>query len=311
MKVGICFSGQGAQRPGMMKELYDQSDEVKKMYKIAGDVLGRDISELSFYGTREELNSTINTQPCVLAADIAAWMMLKEKGIEPIAFSGFSLGEYAALYAAGCISLEEVFSLIQIRAEAMQEAVPMGQGAMMAINTDKIDMVKKICDSTDKGYVDISNYNSRNQIVISGYVEAVNEVGTVLKEMGIGTSILPVSAPFHCKLMQPAAEVLEATLTKIELKKPHTLIVMNVDAKNTRDETLIKEKLVLQTKCAVRWSDSIFEMNKLGVNTFVECGPGKTLTSFTRRMLSDIKALNVNDIKSFSKTVEAILETDK
>ncbi|MGB7604579.1 MAG: ACP S-malonyltransferase [Lutisporaceae bacterium] len=306
MKVGICFSGQGAQSPGMFKKLYDEDGDVKELFHSVGRILNRDIAGLCFEGTKEDLKITINTQPCVLVCDIAAWLCLKKKKLEPNFFAGFSVGEYAALYAAGCLSLKDTFDIIKVRSEAMQEAVPYGIGAMAALSIDDLDTLHKIFIEANACNIWVSNINTKGQVVVSGYVDDVDKVCKHLD--GIATvNKLPVSAPFHCELMEPAVKELEKLFLSIDFNDVKIPIICNYDAIPTVDGSELKRKVLLQTKSPVLWKNTMEVMHKNGVDTFVECGPGRTLTGFVRKMMYDITSVNVNDTKSLENSLKVLL----
>lgn len=304
--IAFLFSGQGAQYPGMMKDIAGEYAEARKVFDIADKSLGRGISELCFDGTQEELNLTHNTQPCVLASDLAAYKAITAEGIRPDALAGFSLGEYAALAAAGVIDLEQVFPLIQKRADFMQEAVPVGKGAMAAVMKLPAEEVIALCNEVE-GYVIPANYNCPGQIVVSGEAEAVDRLCDLAKERKIKAIKLAVSAPFHCEMMKPAAENLKEPLNGICFSAPAVPVYMNVDARPENDPEEIRKKLVLQAMSPVRWEETLRNMAEAGVDTFVELGPGKTLMSFVKKTFSEgIRFFNVTDLETLKATMEAI-----
>ncbi len=308
MKPAFLFSGQGAQYPGMMKDIVESNAAAKGVFHTADHVLSRGISELCFFGSQEDLNLTHNTQPCVLAADLAIYKVLEDSGIKPAAVAGFSLGEYAALVAAQVISIEDVFKLIQKRADFMQEAVPVGKGAMAAVNKLNEEEVKALCSEVE-GYVIPANYNCPGQIVVSGETEAVDKLIEIAKERRIRVMKLAVSAPFHCEMMSPAAENLKQTLSDILFSVPAIPVYLNVDAKAEKNTGKIREKLVLQTKSPVRWEDTLRNMRKDGIDTFVELGPGKTLSGFVRKTLKEnVQILNVTDVETLKRAIDALKE---
>lgn len=305
-KIGILFSGQGAQYPGMMKDLYDEEVAAKELFDKADTVLGRKISELCFEGTQEELNLTHNTQPCMLAGDLAAAMVLNSYGIKADAVAGFSLGEYAALAYANAISIDEVFPVIQIRADAMQEAVAPGEGAMAAFIGATAEQVEEICNKVTGEYVVAANYNSPVQTVVSGSVAGVDEACEFAETDGLRFIKLAVSAPFHCALMEPAAKRLEMEFDKVSFRKPSIPVYMNVDGKAVENETLLPELLVKQAMSPVRWTDTLKNMQADGIDTFIECGAGKTLSGLVKKTLKGVKVLRVENLKTLQKTLEEL-----
>ena len=312
-KIAFLFSGQGSQYSGMMKQFYDEIKKCRQVFQIADEVLGYSVSNMCFYGEEEELNLTQNTQPCMLAADLAAYFALQEKGISPDAVAGFSLGEYAALTAAGTIKMDEAFSTIKLRADFMQEAVPIGSGGMAAVLGVGEEDVLEICNQI-AGYVSPANYNSPAQIVVSGEMLSIKDFITRIKEKKAKAVILPVSAPFHCKLMEPAAKRLEKVLDNIELKNPVFPIYMNVDAMPVNKVADIKEKMIRQIVSPVLWEQTLRNMHADGFNIFIELGPGEILSGFVKNTfkgLQEIYTLHVSDIKSLNETVSNLKEISK
>ncbi len=302
MKTAFLFSGQGSQYPGMMSELYKNEESARKVFENADRTLGRSVSDLCFNGSQDELNLTHNTQPCVLACDLAAAAALKAHGVEAEAAAGFSLGEYAALVHAEAMSEEDAFRIIQIRADAMQKAVPAGIGAMAAVKSSDLGMLEDICKDAE-GYVIPANYNSPVQTVISGTAEGVENACRKLEEMGIKTIRLAVSAPFHCELMEPAARAIEQVFMNISFHKAKIPVYMNVDAQPHQNALGFSGLLVRQAMSPVRWRETIENMYKDGIDTFIECGPGKTLSGFVKKTLKDVSVYHVED----SKTLDAVL----
>lgn len=296
--IAFLFSGQGAQYPGMMKDIADESKEARNVFETADKALARSISRLCFEGTQEELNLTHNTQPCVLTADLAAYAAVTAAGIKPDAVAGFSLGEYAALAAAGVIDIKDVFPLVQKRADYMQEAVPVGKGAMAAVMKLTAEEVQSLCDETE-GYVVPANYNCPGQIVVSGEADAVDRLCETAKERKIKAIKLAVSAPFHCEMMNPAVENLRAPLHGIQFSAPSVPVYLNVDAQSEREPESIREKLLLQAKSPVHWEETLRNMYQNGIDTFIELGPGKTLTNFVKKTLGEeVKFYNVTDLET-------------
>ena len=290
--IAFLVSGQGAQTPGMGKSLYDNSVAAKEIFVIADSVLGRNISELCFYGTAEELNLTHNTQPCMLAVDLAAYEVISEKGIKPHAVAGFSLGEYAALVAAEVISAEDAFRMVQLRADAMQKAVPVGEGAMAVIMKINAYKVEELCQQVD-GYVIAANYNSPLQTVISGETEAVAEVVKLAKEKKCRTAKMPVSAPFHCRLMEEARIELEQAFANIVWRDAAIPIYMNVDGRAHSSAEDIRESVLQQTVSPVYWQDTIQNMYAAGCRSFIELGTGNTLCGLVDKILPETSDVTI------------------
>ena len=310
MKIAFLFSGQGAQYTGMMKDIAEKSEKAKNIFSIADETLGRSISNLCFEGAQEELNLTHNTQPCVLAADLAAYAAIIENGIQPAAVAGFSLGEYAALVAAGVISIYDVFPVVQKRADYMQEAVPVGKGAMAAVMKLSDTEVEQLCSEVE-GYVAPANFNCPGQIVVSGEAEAVDELLVIAKKRKIRAMKLAVSAPFHCELMNPAAEALRIPLSTISFSSPAVPVYMNVDAEAENESERIFEKLILQAKSPVHWEKTLRNIYAAGINTFIELGPGKTLSGFVKKTFKNgenVSIYNVTDQETLETTITALRE---
>ena len=306
MKIAFMFSGQGAQFPGMMKDLCEAENTAKAVFDAADTALGRGISSLCFEGTQDELNLTHNTQPCVLAADLAAAMALRAHGVEPEAAAGFSLGEYAALAFAGSMDMADAFEIIQQRADAMQEAVAPGKGAMAAMMGGSPEAIEAICAAVTDGYVVAANYNSPVQTVISGESAAVDQAVALAREQRIKGKKLAVSAPFHCALMEPAARRLEALFATRRFEAPAIPVYMNVDAAANTDAAAIPSLLVRQAMSPVRWMQTLLNMQADGFDTFIECGPGKTLAGLASRTLKDVTILRVGDAQSLRETLDAL-----
>lgn len=306
MKIGILFSGQGAQYPGMMKDLYDTEPAAKELFDQADQALGREISKLCFEGTQEDLNLTHNTQPCMLAGDLAAALVLRSHGIQADAVAGFSLGEYAALAYAGVISMEDVFRIIQIRADAMQEAVAPGEGAMAAFVGATAEQVEEICAKVTRGYVVAANYNSPVQTVVSGSAAGVDEACEMAETASLRCVRLAVSAPFHCALMEPAAKRLEKEFQTVTFKNPAVPVYMNVDGKPISDGRFVSGLLVKQAMSPVRWVQTLQNMQADGIDTFIECGAGKTLSGLVKKTLKDVKILRVENTKTLADTLEEL-----
>ena len=306
MKIAFMFSGQGAQFPGMMKDLCEAESAAKAVFDAADAALGRGISALCFEGAQEDLNLTHNTQPCVLAADLAAAAALKAHGIEPEGAAGFSLGEYAALAYAGAIPMEDVFGLIQYRADSMQEAVAPGVGAMAAMLGGSPEQVEAVCAAVTEGYVVAANYNCPTQTVISGEAAAVDAAIALAREQRIRGKKLAVSAPFHCALMEPAARKLEARFGDVAFAAPSLPVYMNVDGRANADAAAIPALLVKQAMSPVRWVQTLQNMRADGFDTFIECGPGRTLSGLAAKTLEGVTILRVGDAETLRETLEAL-----
>lgn len=306
MKIGILFSGQGAQYPGMMKDLYESEAAAKQIFDRADEVLGRSISDICFKGTQEDLNLTHNTQPCMLAGDLAAAMVLKSYGINADAVAGFSLGEYAALAYSGVITVEDAFQIIQIRADAMQEAVAPGDGAMAAFIGTSAEQIEEICKKVSKGYVVAANYNSPVQTVISGSTAGVDEACELAELAGLKCKKLAVSAPFHCALMESAAKRLEEEFKYVNFYDPSIPVYMNVDGKPVFEGSIIPELLVKQAMSPVHWVETLRNMYTDGIDIFIECGAGKTLSGLVKKTLKDVKILRVENLDRLYQTLEEL-----
>ena len=306
MKIGFLFSGQGAQYPGMMKDLCEAEPAAKALFDQADAALGRSISAVCFEGTQEELNLTHNTQPAMLAADLAAAAVLTAYGIRADAAAGFSLGEYAALAYAGAIPADDVFRLIQIRADAMQEAVAPGEGGMAAFIGASAEQVEELCAKVTKGYVVAANYNSPVQTVVSGSAAGVDEACALADAAGLRCVKLAVSAPFHCALMEPAARRLEEEFKSVAFNRPSVPVYMNVDGNPVTDGAAIAGLLVRQAMSPVRWVRTLENMRANGIDTFVECGAGKTLSGLVKKTLGDVKILRVENLKTLRSALEEL-----
>ncbi len=283
MKQAFVFPGQGSQSVGMGKDL------AEKYLDRANEILGFDLKKICLEGPEDELKKTEITQPAILTASVAAFEKLKAKGLSmPVSVAGHSLGEYSALVAAGSLSFQDAVKIVHLRGKFMQEAVPLGEGAMAAIMGANNDKIKEICAQT--GNVWPANFNSPGQIVISGKKESVEAAGAKIKEAGAKHVIpLAVSAPFHCPLMQPAADKLKVELGKIEIKDAQIPVVANVTANHVKDSSEIRDLLIEQVTSPVLWEDSIKKMIADGISSFVEVGPGKVLSGLIKKIESSVE----------------------
>ncbi len=306
-KIAFVFPGQGSQSVGMCKAFYDAYPVVKQIFEEADDALGFSISKLCFEGPEEQLRLTFNTQPAILTASVACAAVLKENGISCDVAAGHSLGEYSALVNNGALKFADAVRIVNKRGQYMQEAVPVGEGSMAAVLGMASDKIIEICRNveTECGEaVQAVNFNCPGQVVIAGATAAVNKALEALKAGGAKRAVLlPVSAPFHSTLMKPAAERLAAVLNPIEVKDITVPVVANVTAQEVLSGAEIKALLIRQAAAPVLWETSVRNMVANGVDTFVEVGPGKVLTGFTKKIAKGMPALNVEDPESLEKTL--------
>tara|TARA_A100001011_G_scaffold393842_1_gene484759 strand:- start:689 stop:1600 length:912 start_codon:yes stop_codon:yes gene_type:complete len=300
------FPGQGSQSVGMGADLYKNFDLVKKTFKQADEKLNFPISKVILEGPDNELKLTKNTQPAIMLVSYSIYKLIIEEfgiAIKDIKyFCGHSLGEYSALVSVGSLKFEDAIYLLHERGKSMQEAVPEGKGAMLAVLGLKMDEIENyIKQVKDKGVCEIANDNSDSQIILSGEKKIIEEISNVLKHNKKKSIILPVSAPFHCSLMRGAAEKMKDKILKTDFKNPVKELISNVTAKPVSDSETIKKLLIDQICSKVRWRESLLYMVKNGINEFIEIGPGKVLSGLTKRISGNIKVKSINtieDIKS-------------
>ncbi|WP_374335251.1 ACP S-malonyltransferase [Methyloversatilis sp.] len=307
-KLAFVFPGQGSQSVGMMSA-YGDDPVIRATFEEASQALGEDLWAMAAEGPAERLSLTTNTQPLMLVAGVAVFRSWIERtGRYPDAVAGHSLGEYAALVAAGVLSLPDAVPLVRLRARAMQEAVPAGCGAMAAVLGLDADVVMACCEEAAQGEVVAAvNFNSPEQTVIAGHADAVRRAMALLSERGAKRTLaLPVSAPFHCSLMQPAAEKLGQALAVVEFRRPRIELINNVDVASPSEPEAIRDALVRQAAAPVRWVEVIQRMVQLGVTVVAECGPGKVLSGLTKRIDRNLGGVALADSASFDQLAQQI-----
>ncbi|MDK2848935.1 MAG: [acyl-carrier-protein] S-malonyltransferase [Desulfuromonadales bacterium] len=303
--TAFVFPGQGSQYAGMGKDLAENFSQARHAFEEANDALGMDLAKLCFDGPEEDLKLTANTQPAIVTTSIAALRVVQEEaGLVPDYVAGHSLGEYAALVCAGALSFEDAVRTVRQRGNFMQDAVPVGVGTMAAIIGLDAQVVDEVCDEVaQQEVVAPANYNSPGQIVIAGHVAAVERAMALAKERGAKRALpLPVSAPFHCRLMEPAARQLEAVLGEVSVSDLTCPVISNVEATPNRKAGAVRDLLVKQVYSPVRWEESVRTMTAEGVDRFIEIGPGKVLSGLIKRIARGSKIQNigtVDDLKSF------------
>jgi [acyl-carrier-protein] S-malonyltransferase len=306
--LAYIFPGQGSQYAGMGRDLAENFAAAREVFAEADEALGLALTRLCFEGPAEELQLTENTQPAILAVSVAALRALAAAGFRgPDFVAGHSLGEYSALVAAGSLPLAVALRIVRARGRYMQEAVPVGAGAMAAVIGLPLDVVREVCEQvSDRGVCSPANINSPGQVVIAGAVAAVDQALALLKERGARRAIkLNVSAPFHCALMRPAQERLAADLEKIAFADlRHAPLVTNVDAAVIRTGAEARDALVRQVSSPVRWAEAVELMLRSGVTTFVEIGPGKVLSGLVRQISREALCLNVEDAAGVRAAVD-------
>ena len=303
MKTAFLFSGQGAQKLGMAKDLYDEFDIVRETFDQASQVLGYDLREL-IDNDEAKLNETQYTQPAILTTSVAILRLLSEQGIKPDLVAGLSLGEYSALVASGALDFAEAVALVAKRGQYMTEAAPTGSGKMVAVMNTEAALIEEICEqAAERGIVSPANYNTPAQIVIGGQAEAVDYAVELLKEAGVKRLIeLKVSGPFHTAILKPASEKLAKELEQVNFNSFKLELISNTTAKVMKDSE-VKELLTRQVMEPVRFYESIETMKALGVQRFIEVGPGKVLSGFIKKIDKEASFTNVEDLTSFKALV--------
>ena len=304
----VIFPGQGSQIVGMGKEFFEKHEIVKKLFKEADEILEFNLSKLILEGPKEELDLTANTQPAIFLISYSIFQVVKKDFNINLNnakyFAGHSLGEYSALSCAGYLNFSETIKILRVRGHAMQNSMPKGEGSMLAILGSTIEEVEKILKDNQNNFeAQVSNDNSVGQIVISGKTKDLQICSEFLKEKKIKNIKLPVSAPFHCSLMDKATEVMSKELLKIDFKESKNILISNVTAEEISNINDLKSLLISQIEKRVRWRESILYMLNRGVNQFIEIGPGKVLSGLIKRINKDVKISSINnqsDIESLS-----------
>ena len=296
----VIFPGQGSQMIGMGKEFYDKFDLVKKLFKEADDTLNFSISKLILEGPKEELDLTANTQPAIFLISYSIYHVIKKEFNIDLSkakyFAGHSLGEYSALSCAGYLNFSDTLKILRIRGDAMQNSVPKGKGGMVAVLGSTVEIVEKILKDNEKSLsVEIANDNSEGQIVLSGKMDDVDKFILLLKENSIKNIKLPVSAPFHCSLMNKATNIMNDELNKINFIEGKNKLISNVTANEISNTNELKDLLVKQIENRVRWRESVINMIGGGVNHFIEIGPGKVLSGLVKRISKEVKIDTINN----------------
>ena len=302
----VIFPGQGSQLVGMGKEFYDKYDFVKKLFKEADEILQSPLSKLILEGPKEELDLTVNTQPAIFLISYSIFNIVKNEFNIDLSkakyFAGHSLGEYSALCSAGYLNFEDTIKILKIRGDAMQNAVPKGEGGMVAVLGSTVEVIEKIIKDNEKEFhIQIANDNSEGQLVLSGKINDIEKLIEILKSNSIKNIKLPVSAPFHCSLMNKATNVMNSEIMKLNFQQSSIKLISNVTAKEIVDINELKELLIKQIENRVRWRESVINMINSGVNQFIEIGPGKVLSGLVKRINKEVKINAINnesDIKN-------------
>ena len=307
-RLAFCFPGQGSQAVGMGRAFHDASAAARAVFEEASDALGFDIAKLCFEGPESELQLTANTQPAVLTVSVAGARLLAERGLSPAMAGGHSLGEYSALVAAGSLAFADAVTTVRRRGQFMQEAVPVGTGAMAAILGVDLPVVEELCrDAAEGEILDVANINSPGQIVIAGHRSAIERAVALAAARGGKRSVLlPVSAPFHCRLMAPAAERLTEVLASVRTADPRPPVVRNVDAELSTRADDVRPFLIRQVTAPVRWTDCVARMAREGCRTFLEVGPGKVLSGLLKRIDGSLTGFAVEDVAGLDKALAAL-----
>ena len=302
----VIFPGQGSQYVGMCKNLYDKYDVVKKLFDRADEILGHSISKLILEGPKSDLDNTENTQPAIFLVSYSIYEVIRMENKISLEdakyFAGHSLGEYSALAASHSIDFDNAIKLLKARGKAMQTAVPSGQGGMLAVLGTEINNINEILEKNKNKYeCFIANDNSNSQVVLSGSLKDLDLLIEDLNNNSIKNIKLPVSAPFHCKLMKPATEIMRNKIVETSFNNSKNLIVSNVTAQETKNSNEIKELLIKQIESPVKWRESVLYMIENGVKKFIEIGPGKVLSGLIKRIDRSAKLISINDVDDLEK----------
>ena len=296
----VIFPGQGSQMVGMGKEFFDRFDIVKNLFKEADDTLNFSISKLILEGPKDELNLTANTQPAIFIISYSIFNVIKKEFNIDLSkakyFAGHSLGEYSALSCAGYLSFSDTLKILRIRGDAMQNSVPKGQGGMVAVLGSTVEIIEQILKKNEQNFnAQIANDNSEGQIVLSGKIEDLDKLIIILKENNIKNIKLPVSAPFHCRLMSKATNIMSEELNKLNFINGGNKLISNVTAKEILNTDELKDLLIKQIENRVRWRESVINMINNDINHFIEIGPGKVLSGLVKRINKEVKIDTINN----------------
>ena len=302
----VIFPGQGSQFVGMGKEFYDRFDIVKKLFKEADETLGLPLSKIILEGPKEELDLTANTQPAIFLISYSIFQVIKKEFNKDLHkakfFAGHSLGEYSAIACAGYLDFQDTIKILKIRGDAMQNSVPKGEGGMVAVLGATIENIEKILEDNKNDFLaEIANDNSEGQIVLSGKIQDLEKLSTVLKVNKIKNIKLPVSAPFHCSLMNKATDIMKEELAKLKFKKGSNPLISNITADEIFNADELKDLLIMQIENRVRWRESVINMIGKDINQFIEIGPGKVLSGLVKRVGKEVEVSSINneeDIKN-------------
>jgi len=296
----VIFPGQGSQMVGMGREFYDKFDLVKNLFKEADETLSYPLSKVVLEGPKEKLDLTANTQPAIFLISYSIFNVIKNEFNIDLNkakyFAGHSLGEYSALSCAGYLNFSDTLKILRIRGDAMQNSVPKGEGGMVAVLGSTVEMIEKILKDNEQNLsAQIANDNSEGQIVLSGKTDDLYKLTLILKENSIKNIKLPVSAPFHCNLMNKATNIMSGELNKLNFKEGENKLISNVTSNEISNTTELKELLVKQIENRVRWRESVINMINSGVNHFIEIGPGKVLSGLVKRINKEVKIHTINN----------------